>query len=144
MVFFLEDEKTKKPDVLVVDLTSSPVQNLGFPVKAQLQKDARVRVAAEVSSAKKMAIFGRSYTDNSKTLNLTESLIDGKATAFNDSSSYETSAESFIAETDQWSYFHQVFERIDQQLMFDSLLAQYNHFGYVYVEFEVGPNGRFV
>ncbi|MFM6930383.1 MAG: hypothetical protein ACKOX6_18105, partial [Bdellovibrio sp.] len=46
--------------------------------------------------------------------------------------------------TDQWSYFHQVFERIDQQLMFDSLLAQYNHFGYVYVEFEVGPNGRFV
>jgi hypothetical protein len=49
-----------------------------------------------------------------------------------------------LADTDQWEFYRQIFERIDNQLMFDSILAQYNHFGSVFLEFKVDAEGHFV
>lgn len=43
-----------------------------------------------------------------------------------------------------WSYYQEIYKRIDNNLIFDSLLAQYGHFGYVYVQFKVTEEGLFV
>lgn len=140
--FFLEVQKPKTSDVVAIELT--PIQRDTQPTKFISKQGVSSKVAKGLSSSKKIGIFGQSYAGSSKTFHLESSLLEGKAAAYNESSNYEASADSFLANTDQWSYFQQVFQRIDQQLIFDSLLAQYNHFGYVYVEFEVGPDGRFV
>lgn len=144
MLFFLKVDNDKIHDAITVDLDSAPVRRHTVTAEASSKRSIRSRYSDGSSSAKKMAIFGQSYTTNSQALNSNKLILEGKAVGFNDSSSYEAAADSFIADTDQWSYFQQVFEKIDQQLVFDSLLAQYNHFGYVYVAFEVGPDGRFI
>lgn len=43
-----------------------------------------------------------------------------------------------------WSYYQEIYHRIDSHLLFDSLLAQYGHFGHVYVQFKVTEQGLFV
>jgi len=134
----------KNTDIVTIDLISTPAQRKIPTTETRSKKNASSKFPKEFSSAKKIAIFGQPYTGSSKAFNLESSFLKGKPAAYNESSTYETSADSFLADTNQWSYFQQVFERIDQQLIFDSLLAQYNHFGYVYVEFEVAPDGRFV
>ena len=40
-----------------------------------------------------------------------------------------------------WAYHREIYRRIDANLTFDSILAQYNHFGRVYVQFKVNENG---
>lgn len=42
-----------------------------------------------------------------------------------------------------WSHYREIYNRIDSNLVFDSLLAQYSHFGRVYVQFKVTESGIF-
>lgn len=48
---------------------------------------------------------------------------------------------SIFGENDNWGYHQEVYTRIDSHLMFDSLLAQYGHFGSVFIEFTVSDRG---
>lgn len=64
---------------------------------------------------------------------------------FNDSQTYDKGIDEVFGEggNHAWSYFEEVYRRIDTNLVFDSLLAQYNHFGRVYVQFELNDDGLF-
>lgn len=64
-----------------------------------------------------------------------------KSGGFRDSQSYQLDSAMMFADTDDWAYHQEVFKKIDSQLMFDSVLAQYNHFGTVLLQFEVSSQG---
>ncbi len=86
-------------------------------------------------------LFGSGYVIDSK---IKPSDMERPESDYTDHANYIGDAEGFISDGNQWSYFQQVFQKIDEQLLFDSLLAQYGHFGNVYVEFEVDEQGHFV
>ena len=67
------------------------------------------------------------------------------ATAFADSRSYDTSIDEVFGKNGNrdWNYYREIYQKIDSQLVFDSLLAQYSHFGRVYVQFKVTEDGLF-
>ena len=95
-------------------------------------------------SLKGINLFGPQYHYESAD---GEGLGDGNPVAksdFKSSDTYIFDSHNMLADTDQWEFYHQIFERIDSQLMFDSILAQYNHFGSVFLEFEVDAEGHFV
>lgn len=96
------------------------------------------------ASLKGMSLFRQSYNFDSAAKNSGDVSATAELGDFKDSASYALESDSFIGDNDQWAFYRQVFERIDSQLLFDSLLAQYSHFGSVFVEFEVDPQGRFV
>lgn len=62
---------------------------------------------------------------------------------FNDSRHYQADISDVFGENGNknWSYHREIYRRIDATLTFDSILAQYNHFGRVYVQFKVNANG---
>ncbi|ASD62163.1 hypothetical protein [Bdellovibrio bacteriovorus] len=60
---------------------------------------------------------------------------------FRDRATYALESANTFADTDNWDYHREVFKRIDSELMFDSILAQYNHFGTVMLQFEVDAKG---
>lgn len=66
--------------------------------------------------------------------------------AFNNSRTFMASNEDVFGDGDNknWSYYQEIYRRIDTHLIFDSLLAQYGHFGRVYVEFKVSEDGVFL
>ncbi|MGE9745456.1 energy transducer TonB family protein [Bdellovibrio bacteriovorus] len=66
---------------------------------------------------------------------------DGPARDFRDRATYALESANVFADTDNWDYHREVFRRIDSELMFDSILAQYNHFGTVMLQFEVDEKG---
>jgi len=59
-----------------------------------------------------------------------------------DPRTYSDGFSDFLGGDESWPFYQHVFERIDQQLKFDSLLAEYNHFGVVFLEFVVDVNGE--
>jgi hypothetical protein len=68
-------------------------------------------------------------------------------TEYNNSRTFMAGAEDMFGEggdNKNWSYYQEIYRRIDSNLMFDSLLAQYGHFGQVYVQFNVTPDGLFM
>ncbi|MGZ3690648.1 MAG: hypothetical protein ACXVAX_04045 [Pseudobdellovibrio sp.] len=67
------------------------------------------------------------------------------ATGFNDPRAYDNNIDEIFGEDNNqnWSYFQEVYKRIDSHLMYDSILAQYGHFGRVYVQFQVTSDGIF-
>lgn len=42
------------------------------------------------------------------------------------------------------SFYEELHRRVDSQILFDDLLAQYNHFGHVYLMFAVEPDGTLI
>ena len=64
---------------------------------------------------------------------------------FNDKKTYDTDISGVFGENgnQNWSYYKEIYRRIDSNLTFDSLLAQYSHFGRVYVQFKVTEDGLF-
>lgn len=73
-----------------------------------------------------------------------ESLGGTSPDEFKNSENYLMDADNVFAANDNWEFHRQVFERIDSGLVFDSLLAQYNHFGSVYLQFAVSGKGFFL
>lgn len=65
---------------------------------------------------------------------------------FNSPGTITQGSEDYFGDGDNknWSYYQEIYKRIDNNLMFDSLLAQYGHFGYVYVQFKVTEEGLFM
>jgi hypothetical protein len=70
-------------------------------------------------------------------------LVPAISGSYSDSRPYDTSiSEVFGADGNQnWSFHHEIYSRIDSGLVFDSLLAQYGHFGKVQVQFSVTQEG---
>lgn len=66
---------------------------------------------------------------------------EGSEKDFRDRATYALESANVFADTDNWDYHREVFRRIDSELMFDSILAQYNHFGTVMLQFEVDEKG---
>ena len=62
---------------------------------------------------------------------------------FSDSRTYQADISDVFGENgnQNWTYHREIYRRIDSNLTFDSILAQYNHFGRVYVQFKVNENG---
>lgn len=62
---------------------------------------------------------------------------------FNDSQAYQSDISDVFGENGNknWSYHREIYRRINANLTFDSILAQYNHFGRVYVQFKVNEDG---
>ncbi|MBO9666692.1 MAG: hypothetical protein J7501_07740 [Bdellovibrio sp.] len=106
------------------------------------QRDVPRKSGKSSSSGKQIQLFGQDYIAGSASKGM--STGDGFASwgDYTDSASYLIGSDNFIGENDQWEFFRQVYERIDSHLIFDSLLAQYNHFGIVFVEFEVDVQGK--
>ncbi|WP_413576320.1 hypothetical protein ACLVWU_18220 [Bdellovibrio sp. HCB290] len=133
-----------------LDGQNVPIQIEILP--AAVQKSAVHSASPGTGAAKKKvtrteaaivrSLFGSGYVADSKVLG--DHQKHHSENTFADGRTYITGADNFISDTDQWSYFEQVFKKIDEQLIFDSILAQYDHFGIVYVEFEVDEQGRFV
>lgn len=65
----------------------------------------------------------------------------GPESDFRDTKNYRFDSSNMFGENDHWDYHREVFQRIDSQLIFDSILAQYNHFGTVMLQFEVNRQG---
>lgn len=63
---------------------------------------------------------------------------------FSDSGIYQSDISEVFGENGNknWAYHREIYRRIDSNLMFDSILAQYNHFGRVYVQFKVNEQGQ--
>jgi hypothetical protein len=63
--------------------------------------------------------------------------------SYSDSRNYYTDISEVFGEdgNENWSFFKEVYFKVDSNLSFDSLLAQYNHFGRVYVQFKLDENG---
>lgn len=100
------------------------------------------KASASVKSKRSnLNLFGSGYVTDSNVKNKNS---ERPVADYTDHANYIGDAEGFISDGNQWSYFQQVFKKIDEQLLFDSLLAQYGHFGNVYVEFEVDEKGHFV
>ena len=62
---------------------------------------------------------------------------------FDDSQTYQSDISDVFGENGNknWAYHREIYKRIDANLTFDSILAQYNHFGRVYVQFKVNEGG---
>ena len=62
---------------------------------------------------------------------------------FNDSQTYQADISEVFGENGNknWAYHREIYRRIDANLSFDSILAQYNHFGRVHVQFKVNEGG---
>lgn len=66
---------------------------------------------------------------------------EGGSPDFTDRDTYLLDIDSVLGTNDNWGHHREVFRQIDSHLHFDSLLAQYNHFGTVLVQFEVSEKG---
>ncbi|MEK6628203.1 MAG: hypothetical protein AABY53_06220 [Bdellovibrionota bacterium] len=72
--------------------------------------------------------------------------VFGLKSHFNDSKTYDKDISEIFGDNgnQNWSYYKEVYNRIDSSLMFDSILAQYNHFGKVFVQFKVDSDGLLI
>lgn len=125
-----------------VQLPSSTVQNITVAHAKSKISSSRKSHGKEVS-LQGMNLFGQSYTYDSSAKKKAFQGGDEQSD-FKDSANYSLGSDSFLGENNQWEFYRQVFERIDSHLLFDSLLAQYNHFGNVFIEFAVDAEGHFV
>lgn len=71
------------------------------------------------------------------------SSLPAQSRSFNDSRTYQSDISDVFGENGNknWAYHREIYRRIDSSLMFDSILAQYNHFGRVYVQFKINESG---
>lgn len=140
LVFFSGELKTpdKKVELLQFEIKETPKKKI-------LVKDLR-------SNEKKTAASGSLFLPsmNSQSLlalvekNSGEAATNTKTTyQFNDQKTYDPSIEDVFGDNgnQNWEYNREIYRRIDTNLLFDSILAQYNHFGRVYVQFTVTENG---
>jgi hypothetical protein len=129
-------------------VSSSQIVQIDFAPAQEISKKAspagKVRGGKKASTVTK-SLFSQDYTENIGAKVEGESVLDeGRPSSFSDGETYAFDASSYLGNNDRWSFFQQVFERIDGHLLFNSILAQYNHFGSVFVEFTVDEKGRFV
>ncbi|MCC2679050.1 MAG: hypothetical protein K0R29_1626 [Pseudobdellovibrio sp.] len=63
--------------------------------------------------------------------------------SFKDPRSYDTDIGDIFGDggNENWAHFKEIYTKVDSNLNFDSILAQYNHFGRVYVQFELDEKG---
>ncbi|MNK19554.1 hypothetical protein D3C87_377760 [compost metagenome] len=66
------------------------------------------------------------------------------AVSESDAADFQVGPANMLGDSDNWDFHRQVFTKIDENLMFDSLLAQYNHFGSVHLRFAVDPHGYLI
>ena len=104
------------------------------------------RVKAGSAKLSKGDFFARNYGANAKpsaeaSLSVPE-VQDIQNKPLNDLEVFAADSSAVLADHDRWSFYQAIYERIDQHIVFDSLLAQYDHFGTVVVQFEVSPQGR--
>lgn len=151
-VFLFEFKSSKPQQVVEFEIQSAPMatsfkQNKNHGTG---KSSAQTAVANNNSgkgkkvSLKGTDLFGQQYSFNQADTGSGSGDAAAPTTDFTDRQNYIFDAGSMLADADQWEFYRQVFERIDSQLVFDSILAQYNHFGNVFVEFEVDARGRFV
>ncbi|WP_413559119.1 hypothetical protein [Bdellovibrio sp. HCB209] len=124
------------------------------PIQFEIQEATPTKQFAGHGSAKKVSSVGKLSKGSNLNLFGSGYIADSKVHFDNgterptanyaDNLNYIGDADGFISDGNQWSYFEHVFKKVDEQLLFDSLLAQYGHFGNVYVEFEVDEQGHFV
>lgn len=141
--FVVQTPKSFKKEVIEFEVQTVPQIKKSLlvgPAKSKMTLLARSR--GKAVSLKGMNLFNQNYSYKSSVKNDYEG--SGALDDFKDSAGYSLGSDSFLGENNQWEFYRQVFERIDSQLLFDSLLAQYNHFGVVFVEFEVDAEGHFV
>ena len=62
--------------------------------------------------------------------------------AYSEPRLFDFQSDQFFSEHSEWEYYRAVYEKIDSHLLFDSILAQYNHFGTVYVQFALSAKGE--
>lgn len=141
--------QTSKTTKEVVEIEFHPAIIAKSSIPTRQSRDSSVarsksRSMGKAVSLKGMNLFGQRYSYDLAAKNESEIGQGSGLGDYKDSATYALGSDSFLGENDQWEFYRQVFERIDSQLLFDSILAQYSHFGSVFVEFEVDAQGRFV
>lgn len=108
------------------------------------QKKSSVATAKPIPSKLKSFFPQRNWYKEAKSKTGTWENSDQRVGNYDplvDSQTYLEGTGALSGNTDLWAFNKYLFERIDSHLSFDSILAQYNHFGSVYVEFTVNPDG---
>jgi hypothetical protein len=141
-VYFSASSDVQKSAEVIQFEIQNPVEKNAPDFAGSGRSGRHGKYASNKSKGSNLNLFGTGYIADSKAFVQNE--ITGPASDYRDHANYIGDADGFISDGNQWSYFEQVFKKVDEQLIFDSLLAQYNHFGNVYVEFEVDAQGRFV
>jgi hypothetical protein len=136
--------KNEVPEVVEVEFNEIvKIKKAGQAGRKTSKRGSKLDVAEFFPSISNSSLLG-------KVQNNTEWAKAGKMkpeNEFNNSSTFRAGAEDMFGEggdNKNWSYYQEIYRRIDSHLMFDSLLAQYGHFGQVYVQFKVTPDGVFM
>lgn len=71
--------------------------------------------------------------------------VKKQSSYFSDAKTYDADINEVFGENgnQNWSHYKEIYKRIDSNLLFDSILAQYSHFGRVFVQFKVTADGLF-
>lgn len=145
-LFFTADERSTTQVIEIRRIeTASPPNPAKLKLKQALNSTAtRGTVSQERLKRVDLGIGSTLKSITAKNETLAENPGMGRAAkqALMDPQLYNDAMTEFFGGDESWGFYQHVFERIDQNLKFDSLLAQYNHFGTVFVEFVVGPDGR--
>lgn len=132
--------KEKKPEVVVIEIkevVKKEIKAIDKPAGNKLGKKGSLLLFPRSDSMDILAQVEKN-TEWART-----APRDQKA--FNDSRTFDSNIDEVFGENgnQNWSYYKEIYKRIDSNLMFDSILAQYSHFGRVYVEFKVNDEGLF-
>ncbi len=140
------------------DLTTIEIESVDTIVKkSNRSKDLKlVQSAAQLMSAGRKDKLVRGFfagnkieqliqSDRSRERSLGENDSMTKSElkdSFLEPSLYDFQSDQMFSQHSEWEYYRAVYEKVDSHIVFDTRLAQYNHFGTVYVQFRLSPSGE--
>lgn len=136
--WLLKPANPNPPEKLEVELVSIPPES-----RSQFREKSVSPEQAHQQRLKKLAakLLAPSYDYKDVSARKAFEVKSQIAQNFKDAFEHEEGPGA-LANNKAWEFHRQIYERVDSSVMFDSILAQYNHFGRVFVQFEVDFQGR--
>lgn len=140
--FMLLDKQKKliRPEPLVLDLRESPKKAQPSHGSVSLKRSRKTGV--NKSSRPTLKSISPSFKPSYGTdVAIAQSDGSSEAPALDDPQSYGFNAKTYDKGNAIRGFLEALHSRVNNALVFDSILAQYNHFGTVYLQFEVDKRG---
>ena len=139
-------EKTETPVIIDLVVAPEPAIQRSAPRK-QMQVGSRKRLnysggPPQVTRQRLDSIFRPDFAESVRGDVAASS--EKNELPFYEAESYGISGESYDAGNAVRGFTEALYNKINNRLIFDSILAQYNHFGTVYVEFRVNRKGLLI
>jgi hypothetical protein len=136
--------------ILIALVLVSPKTNVEIVKPLEIQvvaSDSLFEVKKPIKAQQKFHASSRSLVKTTRASQLFPTMKYSSSTLETTSSqsTYGASIDQVFGDNgnQNWSYYQEIYRKIDSHLIFDSLLAQNSHFGRVYVEFKVTDEGIF-